>query len=215
MAKGDINVTNERKIDQPYKFLILVSVFFVLGSLLISYFASIYATKRASNPVDDFFLNLLPAVDVTLIFIYGFILFCVFILFLVIRNPRKLPFIFKSIALFVVIRSIFVMLTHTAPSPEVAVNYSSFDFILRRIVLSGDLFFSGHTGFPFLMALLYWNHRRLRVFFAATAVFFGFIVLLGHLHYSIDVFSAFFITYGIYRLSQKFFKKELALFKRE
>jgi hypothetical protein len=203
------------KIDRPDGILILVSILFVIGSLVFSYFASVYATKRASNPVDDFFLNLLPAVDVTLIFIYGFILFCVFILFLVIQSPRKLPFIFKSIALFVVIRSIFVMLTHTAPSPEVAVNYSSFDFILRRIVLSGDLFFSGHTGFPFLMALLYWDYRRLRVFFAAVAVFFGFIVLLGHLHYSIDVFSAFFITYGIYRLSQKFFKKELTLFKRE
>ncbi|MBU1137245.1 sphingomyelin synthase family protein [Patescibacteria group bacterium] len=207
-------MTNKHDLDQPYKFLILVSILFVIGSLVLSYFASIYATKRASNPVDDLFLNILPAVDVTPIFIYGFILFCAFLLFLVIRSPRKLPFIFKSIALFVAIRSIFVVLTHTAPSPEIAVNYSSFDFILRRMILSGDLFFSGHTGFPFLMALLYWNHRSLRVFFIATAVFFGFIVLLGHLHYSIDVFSAFFITYGIYRLSQIFFKKELALFKR-
>jgi len=208
-------MTNKREIDQPYKFLIFVSILFVIGSLILSYFASIYATRRASNPVDDFFLDILPAVDVTVIFIYGFILFCAFILLLTVRNPRKLPLILKSIALFVAIRSIFVVLTHTAPSPEIAVNYSGFDFILRRMILSGDLFFSGHTGFPFLMALLYWNHRRLRLFFIASAIFFGFIVLLGHLHYSIDVFSAFFITYGIYRLSRNFFKRELALFNRK
>ena len=209
------NHMNQRyKLARPDGIMVLVSTLFVAGSLVVSYFASIYATNRASNPVDDFFLNLLPAVDVTLVFIYGFVLFCAFILFLVLHSPRKLPFVFKSIALFVVIRSVFVVLTHTAPSPEVIVNYSNFDFILRRMVLSGDLFFSGHTGFPFLMALLYWENKRLRVFFIAVAVFFGFIVLLGHLHYSIDVFSAFFITYGIYRLARNFFKKELALFSK-
>ena len=74
------NHMNQRyKLARPDGIMVLVSTLFVAGSLVVSYFASIYATNRASNPVDDFFLNLLPAVDVTLVFIYGFVLFCAFI----------------------------------------------------------------------------------------------------------------------------------------
>ena len=36
------------------------------------------------------------------------------------------------------------------------------------------------------------------------------VVLLGHFHYSIDVFAAFFIAYGIADLAKKFFAKEYA-----
>ncbi|MBI3904685.1 MAG: hypothetical protein HY309_03785 [Pseudomonas fluorescens] len=40
------------------------------------------------------------------------------------------------------------------------------------------------------------------------SVLFGISVLLGHLHYSIDVFGAFFITYSIFCLAKKFFPKD-------
>jgi hypothetical protein len=40
---------------------------------------------------------------------------------------------------------------------------------------------------------------------------FGVVVLLGHLHYSIDVLSAFFISYGIYRIAEIIFHKDKML----
>jgi membrane-associated phospholipid phosphatase len=61
------------------------------------------------------------------------------------------------------------------------------------------------------MALILWDNRLLRYIFLCASVVFGVVVLLGHLHYSIDVFAAFFITYGIYQIATKLFKKELHL----
>jgi membrane-associated phospholipid phosphatase len=36
-------------------------------------------------------------------------------------------------------------------------------------------------------------------------------VIVGHLHYSIDVFSAYFIAFGIFEIAKKIFKKEYGL----
>ena len=86
--------------------------------------------------------------------------------------------------------------------------------ISKKLTSGGDLFFSSHTGLPFLAALLFWEHKIYRYIFLALSLIFGAVVLLGHLHYSIDVFSAFFITYGIYHISRTFFKKDLKLFEK-
>jgi len=52
------------------------------------------------------------------------------------------------------------------------------------------------------MALLFWKNKIMRYIFIFGALSFGVIVLLGHLHYSIDVLAAFFITYTINHLCE-------------
>ncbi len=71
-----------------------------------------------------------------------------------------------------------------------------------------DLFFSGHVGLTFLMALLLWDVPVLRYIYLAISVMFAGVVLLGHLHYSIDVFAAYFITYTIFILATRLFKSD-------
>jgi hypothetical protein len=210
-GEGEIK---KKIFDRSYKISVTVAALWMLGSLVANYFASTYATNHVSNSVSDLILNLLPVVNVTPIFVYGFVAFCVSVVILIISDPHKIPFAFKTIALFIAIRSIFVMLTHLAPYPEIKVDFADFNFILRRLVFSGDLFFSAHAGLPFLMALLYWHKKYLRYIFLVCSGIFGATVLLGHLHYSIDVFAAFFITDGIFRLASFFFKKDLAYFNR-
>lgn len=187
-----------------------VSVLFFIASLIINYNASIYALDVASNSVTDFFLDRLPVVNVEIIFIEGTALFYVFVALLAFHEPKRLPFILKSVALFIVIRAIFVSLTHVGPFPEEAKIDSN--MITRAFTSGSDLFFSGHTGLPFLMALMFWNQYYLRVIFLLSSFVMGASVLLGHLHYSIDVFAAFFITYTIFVLAQKFFRKDYEVF---
>ena len=179
-------------------------------ALLFNYGANVYATSRADNSVTDIILDNLPVVDVSSVFVLGYAFLILFILIIILTEPQQTPFLIKSIALFIVVRAIFITLTHLSqPADSLSFNEST---ILKKLASGDDLFFSGHTGIPFLLALAYWKHSRLRAMFITGSLIFGFSVLLGHLHYSIDVFAAFFITYGIFTIATKFFKKDYKLF---
>ena len=181
-------------------------------SLVVNYFANVYTTLHASNYVSDIILDNLPVVNMNLIFIEGAILLWIFVTFLIIRDPHKIPFTVKSIAVFVLIRSAFIVLTHTALPP----NHSFLDpdSTFRYITAGNDMFFSSHTGLPFLIALNFWENKKLRLFFIGASAIFAASVLLAHLHYSIDVFAAFFITYSIFHISRRLFSRDYELFQK-
>jgi hypothetical protein len=189
---------------------LLVSVLLLLISLYINFRAGNYATESASLPVTDIILSNIRVFDVDLFFIWGPIILFTIIAIICLYHPKKIPFIIKNIALFTIIRSIFISLTHLGPFPTQAISESA-NFI-SKFTFGGDLFFSGHTGIPFLMALIFWGHKPLRYLFIIDSVFMGTIVLLGHYHYSIDVLAAFFITYSIYNMSLCIFKKDKEVF---
>ncbi|MCX6800273.1 MAG: phosphatase PAP2-related protein, partial [Candidatus Falkowbacteria bacterium] len=169
----------------------LVALAFLAVSLVVNFYAGTYATRIASNPVTDIILSNIRAFNVDSIFVNGTIVFYLFLIGLCVLRPQRIPYIFKSLALFTIIRSASIILTHIGPSPSNPIIDST---VLLKFSFNGDLFFSGHTGVPFLMALIFWEHAYLRKIFITISVFFGIIVLAGHIHYSIDVFSAFFIT---------------------
>jgi len=195
---------------KSFLFSTLLAFLFLASSLVINYAAGNYAIKKASNGVTDIILDNLPVMDVDGIFVYGAILFGLFILVLLIKEPRQIPFIIKSIALFVFVRAIFISLTHMGPiigEPPIPSN-----IFLRNLMFGADYFFSGHTGLPFLMALSFWGSKYLHYVFLAISFIFGACALLGHYHYSIDVFAAFFITYSIFHIARRLFAKDYQLF---
>jgi len=188
-------------------------------SFVVNYLASLYAFERISNPVTDIILSNIRSFDVDQIFLWGPLVFWVIAAIFILPKPQKIPFCLKSIALFIIIRSAFITLTHIGPFPtQIALDSGSTDWIanffhikpIYAFIFSsgGDLFFSAHTGLPYLMALVCWKERLLRIFCLASSIFFGVIVLMGHLHYSIDVASAFFITYTIYHIALRFFSPD-------
>jgi hypothetical protein len=169
-----------------------------------------FATERISNPVTDIILSNTPALPVDDLFIYSTFLFGIISVALCIAHPRRIPFVLKAAALFFVVRSVFTSLTHLAPfGYHLAEDFGA---TINNAFFGGDLFFSGHTGLPFLGTLVYWNELRWRYFYLAFSIFFAIVVLLGHIHYSIDVASAFFITYGIYHIALYLFPKDHRLF---
>ena len=86
---------------------------------------------------------------------------------------------------------------------------------ITRSFFGADQFFSAHTGMPFLGALVFWHEKYIRYTFLAAAAFFAVTVLLGHIHYTIDVAAAFFITYAIYHIALWLFPKDHAMFLGE
>ncbi len=183
----------------------------LLVSLVVNFYAGIYATGRASNHVTDIILDNIPTYNIDGTFVWATFGFWTFIIFLALKEPKRIPYLMNAVATFTIIRSGFISLTHIGPYPS-QIEIDS--YILSYFIFGADLFFSGHTGLPFLFALIFWEERVLRYLFIAMALAFGTIVLIAHVHYSIDVASAFFITYSIWHVVQYLFKKDKELFER-
>ncbi len=183
---------------------------FLAASTIAIFAAVTFATVNASNHVTDLVLSRVGPFNMRFFFIYGTFVAFTITLGLLLWRPNRLPFALKAVALFLLIRAVFVSLTHIAPSPIDPQQPAPF---FNSIFYGSDLFFSGHTGLPFLAALAFWHILPLRVFYLGLTVFFGAVVLLGHYHYSIDVLAALFITHGIFRLSCWLFARDCALFR--
>lgn len=204
----------KREYDGQFAASTIIAAAMLIFSLIVNFYAGRFAQESASNYVTDVVLDNIPVFNVGWIFVYGALIFIIVLAALCLAKPRRVPFVLKSMAFFILIRSVFISLTHISPFPDaISINYAS--DVVKKFTFGGDLFFSWHTGAPFLMALVFHKNKRLKILFAATAVFFGTVVLLGHLHYSIDVLSAFFITYAIYEISKAIFKNDKILFESE
>ena len=192
----------------PLSFILFLLAIFVVQPLAIE-----YANEVATNPVGDIILSNIPVFNVGVYFVYGMFLLIASVTILCLLYPRRAAFTLHSLTLFVLIRSMFVSLTHVGGFTTEAV--SNFGPGITQMFFGADHFFSGHAGAPFLMALMYWHSPTLRYLFLAWSVFFSIIVLLGHLHYTIDVLAAYFITYGIYHFALWLFPKERFYFLSE
>lgn len=188
-----------------------VSLAILVVGVILNFYSGTYATEIAGSFVPDIFLSNTPALNVDGFFVIGTFAIVIFTVALVVARLRWLPFTAASLGVFYMLRALFVSLTHLGPFPD-RVEVVDWGAIVAKFIGGNDLFFSGHTGAPFLLALIFWRIPVLRNIFLAWSVFFAVIVLVGHLHYSIDVLAAFFITYGIFHIAELFFKKYRAIF---
>jgi len=186
-------------------------------SLVTQFYVSGYTDTVSSSPVTDIILSNIRTYNVGGIFVYGSFLLLFFSLVVVLPKSQYAPFAMKSVALFTLIRSLFVILTHISIFPtRIVIESAMFSGAIWNGIFSGnDLFFSGHTGLPFLLALMFWHNKNIRAIFLGFSITFAVVVLLGHIHYSIDVLAAYFITYSIFQICKYLFKREWEIFSRE
>src|SRR5437868_2767096 len=136
-------------------------VFFAASTIAICA-AVTYATVHASNYVTDFVLSRVGPYNLRFLFVYGTFTAFVITLGLLAWRPNRMPFALKAMALFLLVRAVFVSLTHMGPSPIDPQQPAPF---LNSIFFGSDLFFSGHTGLPFLAALAFWHLWQWRMLY--------------------------------------------------
>jgi hypothetical protein len=194
---------------------IICSVLLFLLSTVATYIAYGYTQAAGGTVVQDIILDHLPVFNIGPLFFGGMLLLIILPLLIVLFDPRRLPFGLEVTAIFFVVRSLFMIMTHLSPPNIAYYNYIENEHHVANVLFSlssgTDMFFSGHTGYPFLLALLFWDMKYWRYFFLGFSVLMAITVLLGHLHYSIDVFAAFFIAHGVFVVAKKIFKQEHAL----
>lgn len=187
----------------------LFGVLIIGLSLVVNFYANAFTATHASNPVSDILLDNIPVFDVDFIYAQGIFIFSAVLLIILVYEPSWLPFVLKSIGIFILVRAFAMVLTHIAPPMDASPQ--ALNAISHKLSVGTDLFFSAHTGMPFLIALIFWHKKLLRALFLVFTAIGAAVVILGHLHYSIDVFSAFFITFGVFALAKTFFASDYAL----
>jgi hypothetical protein len=188
------------------KYLIGLSIIFFIIANIVSLLASSYVDKLNSVAAQDLILDHIPSLDLDFMFGYGLIavilVIIVYILFFRIREFHRVTIQFS---LLILMRSFFIVLTHLG-KPADAHSLSDLPGIYQIFNFHNDLFFSGHTAIPF-MAFLLFRKDRIALFFLIMTFVLAATVLFLHVHYSIDVFSAFFITYGTFKIGELISRK--------
>ena len=181
-------------------------------ALAYGFWASSYSIRVAGTFVGDIVLDNTPVFHLNVIIIEGALigLFGVFVLLL--AKPQYLPFTLKAVAILIAVRAFMISATHLGIYPnQITPDVGFFDSIYKALDLQAGYFFSAHTAVPLLLSLIFWDERFWRYVFLVAAVVFGTSVLLAHVHYSIDVFAAPFMTYSIFKLAQYLFKEDYKL----
>ncbi len=192
----------------------LLVAFVLLGlAIVFQFYASLYSTRVSSNFVHDIFLDNLPTIDLNVIIVEGALLAIAGTAFLLATKPQYLIFSLKAVAIFIATRAVFVSVTHLGIYPgQIGPDPTGFfDNIYTGLGLQAGYFFSGHVGLPVLMSLIFWKERFWRFLYIGAAVVFGASVLIAHVHYSIDVLAAPYMTYCIFKISQYFFSADYKL----
>lgn len=194
---------------RSYRISLLSGVALVLVSLWVNSIASRYTGNVQALSVGDLVLDHIPYVNLSVLYRMGiFVIIDMLIAYPIFFAPEKAAFTAKTFAAFTLIRSFFISLTHIgAPELFYALPQATDQNALIGFFYLNDLFFSAHTGIPFLAALIFWDNRFMRWFMLSASVVMGATVLFMHVHYSIDVFGAYFITYTIFIVSDRVFNK--------
>ena len=183
------------------KRLIAVSLACIAVGLGFDYACGMYVHTMRGVKVPDLILDLFPPIDLSFLFIYGYVsLIAGMFLYPIIFRMRMIHVVAFQFSLLLVIRSLFMIFTHLeTPAGAVSVSYPWF---FRSLYFENDMFFSGHTAMTFLGFYVF-RRSWIRYVFLVGSIVMAIVVLAMHVHYSIDVLAAFFMTYGSYRIGHR------------
>jgi len=180
--------------------LVLVAIILLL---LPTFFA--FIEKREGMVLQDFVLGAIPAKDVsipTFIIIWSVVLL---VFYRIYQNPSIFLVVAYGFILMCLARVLTISLLPLNPPPgliELKDPIANIAYGGKGIFITKDLFYSGHTGNMFLFFLCLqakWD----KIIALAASFMVGILVMVQHIHYSVDVIAAFIFTYFIYLGAKK------------
>ena len=188
----------------PFRRKLITGIILLLAIVILLPFFFQYIEQRQGILLNDVVLDQLPPVNVSIaVFV---LIWAVFLLFIIrsVKDPFLLLhylYAFLLLCLCRIVTITFVPLN--APPGLIALTdplsnffYGTKDFITK------DLFFSGHTATLCLFAFCF--RQKLDKFIAVlSATVVGFLVLLQHVHYTIDVVAAPLFSFFCFLLGKK------------
>jgi len=182
---------------------------FILVFLILAFFPIFFQIieKRNGRPLNDWLLDRVPAHDVSILIFILIWATTLLLLVRVVRSPEILLEFLWAYALLSLTRMSTIILVNLDPPRYLIplIDPITNSFYGARYV-TRDLFFSGHTSTVFLMGFCFKRQiDRWLSFCAATAV--GILLLIQHVHYTVDIIASPVITYLIYWLSRKYLTK--------
>ena len=184
----------------------------VLGLFILSYLIYTqlgwYADHRPLPTGSDWLLRRLPPVNVLPMLSWGWFALHIFAgAAAVLYYPRRMPFLIFMLSVYLLVRTAFVFLSPIGP-PAGMLDMRQLDYIFSRLLgtytFNNEFVFSGHTSTPFLFYLFFETKGLKRVMMAGSLTM-AVCVLLSHNHYTVDVLSAYLVSYAVYKLSERLY----------
>lgn len=191
---------------QAFRIKFILGMFMLIAILIFIPHFFMHIEAREGIVLNDWLLNYIPAKDVSLwifIVLYGMV---GFFLYRMSRNTKMCltalwAFIFLCIARIITIS----LVPLDPPNGIIHLADPCSIFFYHSNVITKDLFFSGYTATVFLGALCLERKSDKLIAFAATVIV-AVLLLVQHVHYTIDIIAAPFFTWFFWYLGKSMSK---------
>ena len=159
----------------------------------------------------DLILQKLPAYNVSVAVFFLIWSSCLILLIRMYRDPMIfLVTLWAYIGVTLLRMSCIALISLNPPAGLIALADPITNYFYGPHYITRDLFFSGHTTTVFLIFLCLKKNSD-RIYVLLSSILLGFLLLVQHVHYTIDVLAAPVFTYLVFRLTLLFTKKEKKL----
>jgi hypothetical protein len=183
----------------------LVTLCAVLSFTFIFKYFFDFVEARSGSSLNDYVLGLFPSYNVSWI-VFFFLYSGIFIgLWYHRAHPKTILIAFQTYVLVTLVRLGTITLFPLEPPAGYLPLREPFVqlFTSGGRIISKDLFFSGHMST--ILSLYFASHRKyVRTFLFFCSCMIGVMVLVQHVHYTVDVIVAVPATYVIYLFSRKY-----------
>jgi len=189
------------------KFLFGIGVFISLMPVFPVFYQ--YIEKRNGFDQNDIILQQIPAIDVSMpIFIVTWAM-AILLIIRALQSPAIfITYLYGFIGLNI-LRFISIMLFPFDPPAElIPITDPIANHFYGQTYITKDLFFSGHTATQFLFFMCL-QKRSDKIMALIGTIAMGVLVLIQHVHFTIDVVCAPFFAYLCYIISRKIAKPYL------